>query len=100
MTLDSPISVRELRVPSGHQCTDVEFTYDGEHLCASDTSGTVVVYAWSDVAATGGRRAQERDGLMCCIAKNLYGKTYLSKMLRKQRPEYVDVFAAVYDEQE
>jgi len=101
VTVNSPVLVHELPQFSESKCAHIEFTLDGKHVCVTDTDGRIVMYGWSDIstaAAAVAGEAREDRSLMRCIAKSLHGKKKLRRTLCKELPEYVDVFATLYDE--
>ncbi|VVC33851.1 WD40/YVTN repeat-like-containing domain,WD40-repeat-containing domain,WD40 repeat,WD40 repeat [Cinara cedri] len=87
------VSVHKIQ-HSGDKFSNMEFTLDGKYLCVSNVSGTVIVYAWSNVLST--RESQEEKTLMYCIAESVYymsGEELLIKQLSKERPEFGTYFS-------
>lgn len=80
--------------------TGIEFSSDGKHLCATDTGGRVVVYAWSDVPRPRAAATVERQtaALVEVIVDTLHDQPRLSRSLSWERPVYAEAFSRRADE--
>lgn len=86
------VSIHKIQHPS-NKLSNLAFTLDGKHICVSDISGTVLVYAWSNILST--ENFQENNNLIYCIALSAYyliNEEHLINILCKERSEFSNIF--------